>query len=94
MSQYCWEIDPKSAPIDPSGGLHTPTQRMVRLLSDRHHHRQRPAADFAGLGNPHIWSMIYKTDRFGSGHFVPKIVRVWRRITHGKFGQQHWGSSN
>jgi hypothetical protein len=28
------------------------------------------------------------------GVFCPKKVRVWRRITHGKSGQQHWGSSN
>jgi hypothetical protein len=34
--------------------LHTPTLRMVVLPSDKHHHRQRPAADFVGLVNSHI----------------------------------------
>ncbi len=59
MSQYRWEIGCKFEPIDPPKGLHTPTLRMVRLPSDQHHHRRRPAADLVGLGHPHIWSIYF-----------------------------------
>lgn len=38
---------------------------MVRLPSDQHHHRQRPAAEIVGLGHPHIWSKIFQASQSG-----------------------------
>ncbi|MEE8045559.1 MAG: chromosomal replication initiator protein DnaA [Dehalococcoidia bacterium] len=73
MSQIRWEIGPKSESIDPSEGLHTPTPSMVRLPSDRHHHRQRPAAVPVGLGNQHIGLNFIPAGMSGSGQLAPNL---------------------